>query len=547
METTNNSKILKSDTDIAVLGGGISGITSMKYLKENGLKADVYDSKSVLGGIWATGGEGFVWSEMTTNLCQYTCQFSDHRWEVSEPRLPASQEVQKWIKDYIDKHDLLSFHNMHFSTSVSWIEKKGEQEYELTYYSLTDKSENPQKFTKTYKHIVMANGPHSEPFFPNHNTQDYAGDFFHSQCFKNPDELVQKYKNILLVGFSISGGNISEHLANSCKKLGITDNKIHLSMRTHPFIVRGTYFDEEKKKNNTFDFWSFVRHTDQYEEPYIEDETATYELYTKYHSKEAYSHYKDLIDEGFFDYSSKFDKIIAGDINKRTKHKRYICKTFIPYLRDKTIEVFPEVKHIVKGENGAKTKTIEFFNGEKRDYDLIIYCTGFKNNMKYVSPEIQKAVTYDRLSYLFPMILCKGIYHPDAKGLYFVGAFPNVYFTGQELQSRYAALMIKGEIKYPSREECDKIIEKELTTKKCIKHLLTPWLFYSYCDMIAKDIGCCPDLILLKKEDKELYDAIMRLPAMAPNYRLFENGKLVEGEKYKELREYFINVDKVCN
>ena len=109
METQKNK--------IAVIGAGVSGITALKYLKEKNLKADIFESRSDIAGLWNLK-DGFVWSEMTTNLSQYNNQFSDFFWPINPPYLPHSNEVYQYFDSYVKHNKLNEYHNFIFNSRI---------------------------------------------------------------------------------------------------------------------------------------------------------------------------------------------------------------------------------------------------------------------------------------------------------------------------------------------------------------------------------------------------------------------------------------------
>ena len=117
----------------------------------------------------------------------------------------------------------------------------------------------------------------------------------HSSRFKNPDELVRKYKNILVVGAAASGINMIEHLTIAKKEQNL-DNKLSISFRTLPYLWMSDFFEEESGKFITNDAKFFLRKTDEYQEHYLDEAgiKMIWEKAKEASDKHAETYYKDL-------------------------------------------------------------------------------------------------------------------------------------------------------------------------------------------------------------------------------------------------------------
>lgn len=542
---------------IAVIGGGVSGITALKYLKERNLSADLFDGREGFGGLW-NPSLGFVWGEMTTNLSQYNTQFSDFLWPVGPPKLVPSKEVYSYIDSYVKHFKLFEFHKINFNCFVNNISKYGEEKedgkeeekknpcsdpgrekykIEILYLdpNIKDFNEKKKNYLKKetliYDDVIICVGPNNDYKLPEvENFDNFKGEYIHSSRFKNPEELVKKYKNILVVGAAASGINMIEHLNVAKNKLNL-DNKLSISFRTLPYLYMSDFFEEKTGKFMTNDARFFKRKTDEFMEHYMNEE----ELNTKWQKdkeggdKHASTFYSDLFP--LFDkLGLKYSPIVRSSA----------YKDFLQFLRNNELNLVPKIKRVV----GRDSKVIEFVNDEKSEYDLIIFGTGFNANFKFFDKKILDDIEYDFDNYMYPVSLYKGIFHNKHKGLFFIGAFCRLYITGAELQSQYITSLISKEREYPNEIEFQKILEKELILKKANQNKIeNPWSNFLYWDNLAKDLGCYPDFKKIKEKDKKLYDILIRLPVYGFQYRLFKDNEFVEKEEFEKLRNYILEME----
>ena len=172
MDQSNLKNINTKSNTIAVVGGGISGIITLKYLKDKNIKADLFEIRKDLTGLWSLK-DGYTWEEMTTNISQYSCQIGDHFWKKQgEAYLPTSSEYYEYLKDYIIKNDLENFHNIILETKVEKINFLNEKNH----YELLIKNKK-----LSYKNVICCTGVHNDYKIPNINgIEFFNGKIIHS-------------------------------------------------------------------------------------------------------------------------------------------------------------------------------------------------------------------------------------------------------------------------------------------------------------------------------------------------------------------------------
>ncbi len=81
----------------------------------------VIEKSDDIGGLWRFTEDDYGVMEFThTNISKYNYCFSDHPFPDETPELPHHSEMFRYIKSYVDKHQLFS--NIIFNTQVIQLE-----------------------------------------------------------------------------------------------------------------------------------------------------------------------------------------------------------------------------------------------------------------------------------------------------------------------------------------------------------------------------------------------------------------------------------------
>ncbi|CAM6085258.1 unnamed protein product [Calypogeia fissa] len=78
------------------------------------------------------------------------------------------------------------------------------------------------------------------------------------------------------------------------------------------------------------------------------------------------------------------------------------------------------------------------------DIDCIVFCTGFRTSMPYLSPEVLAKLSFDPSDTCFPILLDRSTFHPSIPGSAFVGVTKCHFMGIMELQARWAAAIFAG-------------------------------------------------------------------------------------------------------
>ena len=115
--------------NVAIIGCGVAGLTSIKSCIDAGLKPTCFEQQSSYGGVWNYTDESrpnlaTVHSSTVTNLSKLITGFSDFPFPKEFPNYLPHRLVQEYLKMYVEKFDLLKY--VQFNTEVVKLERSAD-------------------------------------------------------------------------------------------------------------------------------------------------------------------------------------------------------------------------------------------------------------------------------------------------------------------------------------------------------------------------------------------------------------------------------------
>ena len=105
---------------VGVIGGGLSGITTMKQLRDEGHDVICFEKGTELGGVFAPDG---CYDSTMLTISNYFMAFSDFLPEEERLKFWTRREYEAYLKRYIAKFDLARFAQLR--SEVKQVERKG--------------------------------------------------------------------------------------------------------------------------------------------------------------------------------------------------------------------------------------------------------------------------------------------------------------------------------------------------------------------------------------------------------------------------------------
>ena len=461
---------------VAIIGTGPSGLAAAKALAEHQIEPVVLEGALNIGGMWAGEGRGAWSSDMRTNLSHYSCAFSDFPWPPGSEVFPVRSEIIKYLTAYAAEFNLLNF--IHFGVRVSSVRAVGAHGWRL------DMTYGDQQETGVFDYVIMATGFFSAPYTPQFEGLDrFRGEIRHAaQCDSAAaNRNAFTGKRVLVVGAAFSGTEIACQIASYAVMVTV-------SLRRPVWFIPRFVSARSGGRRHPWDLVFFNRSQEN-------------RLLRKPHL---------------------FLAEIGGDPGAVSPEL-----AFAPGQDPPTNMVVTDdfLRDVAEGAVRVKrTATLRFdergvifADGARSDLDAVVMCTGYTTALPLFDQSVLTALDFDASDQLQPTLLHKQVFHPALPGLFFVGHYRGPYFTIMELQARWVARILAGELPPPSKEAMRNGVEEERSIRLAYPRPQFPYAdFVGLADALAREVGVLPKL----PADHPLQPFLTRGPVIAAHYRL---------------------------
>ena len=410
---------------VGVIGLGPAGLSVVKELKEAGLEPTGFDRSCRVGGRWSLDGDAGIWKELCMNGTRRTMEFSDFTWhdECFEGYenayggvFPHNVEVCAYMDAYAKNFDL--YPNIQLKTQVNSIT----QEENGSWTVITQK--DGKAATHTFDALVVCSGMHAKPFHPLQDTfKDFDGEVLHSQQFRSLSDY--KGTSVLVIGSSITGGEISAGLANEGDCAKIVNSVRHAPYHMDKF---------SKTTKQPIDHVLFIR-LPAWLGRFLPDSIATKGL-----KSTILEHCPQQITEEIAGMKPNEDIRYAGGS---------VSVNYMDNLMKNKIQVKPAVV-------SAKGRCVTFEDGSTEEFDTVICATGYETDLSFLPQHVQDKVLYKSpFGGTTQVALYKHTLVPGIDNIAFAGIVNNIgpQFAMAEMQARYLAAIFSGRLSRPNDEQ----------------------------------------------------------------------------------------------
>jgi dimethylaniline monooxygenase (N-oxide forming) len=446
--------------NVLIIGGGISGIMSLKHLLEEGeTNVIVLNKNKEPFGVWNINNHPSVMEFTYSVTSKLYLTISDFPIGKDVSEFPHHSVVLDYYKKYAHHFGLIPY----IKNNIEIIKVK---KINNVWHSYTKDT------VYQSRNIIVATGAvnkclnyPSDSFFNN-----FTGEKYHSDHFKSYyTGLVNK--KILVVGGSDTACDIAVFLSDK-------NNKVTVSMKNgrwfQPRFV-GAHNSADTFYSRSLDF--LVKN--------VVGKRTLHNIFGMDYIRRFYGSYGSGIKE----WEPKCDYLNDYYVKSRD-------------IVDAVAKGKIEPRKYVESIDGHNIKFID--NNTVSEFDVIIFATGY--NTKACFDFLEK--TYDKKY--------KHIFVPEDDSIFFVG-FIRPYLTSipmlVELQTRWVSKVITNRVKLPSTrrmlEEIDYDYEKSKKEFPCAYKRIPIVDPYDYSNMIGKNIDALPDLFNLFFTNNQLWQNIV--------------------------------------
>jgi dimethylaniline monooxygenase (N-oxide forming) len=403
---------------VAVIGAGSSGIAACRVLAERGIPFDCFEKGSDVGGLWRyenDNGLGSAYASLHTNTSRETTRFASHPMPAGAPDFLHHTQMLSYLEDYVEHFGFRD--KIRFRTEVTEVKPVADA------WEVRSRDAGGAARGERYTAVLVASGHHwnprpLDPPLPG----TFAGRELHSHTYRTAEGFEDR--NVLVVGIGDSAMDIACDTSRVAKMTFLTAR-------------RGAWIIPKYLGSKPLDEVAIGR---QSRFP-IAGEVASgalLKLGSKVFARKIDVIYGRPEDHGLPKPDHEFGQGIAtgsSEIYTRVGLGRVTPKPWISRL---------------DGER------VCFADGSVEQIDAIVYCTGYKITLPFLSEQL-----IDPKDNQAP--LYKRVVHPDLPGLYFIGLIDVAGPVNplSELQSEWVADLLQGTVELPSSARMKQAVARE--------------------------------------------------------------------------------------
>ena len=388
---------------VCIIGAGSSGITAAQVLTSRGVSFDCFEAGSGVGGNWRYGNDNEMssaYESLHINTSRQLMEYAAYPMPESLPDYPDHRQIAQYFDDFVDHFGLRE--RITFRTEVTKVEPVDSPEgrYAVTFRS-RDGGE-PQ--TRHYRDVIVANGHHWDPRWPEPSypgAETFPSVQLHAHHYRTPDLL--EGKRVLVLGIGNSACDIAVESSRVAERTDLAMRRGAHILPKYMFGIPTDHLTDSALARGPLKLqqWSMaalLRLT--------QGKVTDYGLPEPDH---AVLHAHPTVSQELL------NRLGHGDITVRPNIDRF---------------------------EGAK---VFFTDGSAAEYDVVVYCTGYKVSFPFLPPDVVSAEDNH-------VDLYRRVVHPDHPGLYFIGLIQplGAIMPLAEAQAEWVGDLVTGVGKLPS-------------------------------------------------------------------------------------------------
>lgn len=402
---------MPSSRKVCIIGAGSSGVAAAQVLDARGIAFDCFEKGSQIGGNWRyenDNGMSSAYRSLHINTSRRVMAFKSLPMPDHYPDYPDHFQMAAYFDEFADHFGLRE--RIAFRTEVTRVEPAGGE------WAVTTKGQAGDEKTGRYRAVLVANGHHWDPRWPEPpfpGSEGFEGEQIHAHHYREADVL--RGRRVLVLGL----GNSATDIAVESSRIA---DKTFLAMRRGAYVIP------------------------KYVNGKPVDETAT-----------PLTSRLPLALQRFF--AMKALEIAVGEMTAyglpEPDHKLFeahptVSSELLPRLGHGDIAVKPNIDRFAGG------RRVRFVDGSEEEIDLVVYCTGYKITFPFFDPRVFAAPD-NRLP------LYRRVVPVERPGLYFIGFIQpfGPIMPLAEAQCEWVADLLSGRAALPPAAEMKREIARE--------------------------------------------------------------------------------------
>jgi len=387
--------------DVAVIGAGSSGLAVLKALREQGVAAECLERGSDVGGLWRyenDNGLSGAYASLRTNVSRSRMQYPSFPMPGSYGDFPHHSEMAAYLGAYARAFGLRA--DIRFGVTVERLEREPDGSWRV---ACEDGS------VRRFRATVVATGAFWQPRTPAY-PGSFAGEVSHSHAYRTPKPFASR--RVLVVGAGQSAAEIAVELS------GVTE-RVFLSVRAGAHVLPR---------------WIGSR-------PY---DAADVEPLNRLPWRLLNAMYRGRIDRELgprpVSWPLPARRLLEGI--------PIVSSELLPAVHRGDILVKPAIAQLV-GDR------VRFADGSEEVIDRIIYATGYRIGLPFLSPSLLSVDGGD-------LPLYRRIVPPDLEALFFAGFVdaPGGLLPVVEAQGQWIGAVLTGRLRLPERAQMWRAVDR---------------------------------------------------------------------------------------
>lgn len=393
---------------VCIIGAGASGLVSTKTLKEWGVEFDGFELGSGIGGNWQydnDNGRSAAYDSLHIDTSKDRMAFADFPMPAHYPNYPHHSQVLAYFESYARHFELLP--RIRFRSEVERVEPLPDGGFSVTVHHLG----RGRREQRSYGAVLVCNGHHWDPKLP-HFPGEFTGRWLHSRHYRSAAAYAGK--TVLVVGIGNSGVDIACDCA-------------HAGARTLLSSRRSAHIIPRHILGRPADRW--VTPLGSRLPLAVQRSFYGLLLYLARGNQENYG--------------------VPRPAHRLLSEHPTLSAELLDLVSLGEIQIKPNVAELLGNR-------IRFADGSEESTDVVIYATGYQFSFPFFDPAF--ITTQDN-----ELPLYRHVVHPDFPGLYFIGLVQplGAIMPLAELQARWVAGLLTGELELPSPSTMRRTIERE--------------------------------------------------------------------------------------
>lgn len=384
----------------AVIGAGVAGLCAAKHLIEAGFEdVTIFEIGTQIGGIWCyenDNGMSSAYQTLHINTAKNITHFHDFPFPPDVQLFPSHKDMHQYLVSYAEHFDLVR--RIRFGTRVTSLEPSARYTRECPEWEL--RTQAGEIFT--FDHVIVASGHLSTPLDDPTLKAEFGGEYLHTHYYRQPKPFVGQ--RVCIVG---AGNSACDIASDICMTADRTVLVARSGVQIAPKLIFGRPFT---------DFTILFDHE------WFPDRLRRWIINSfikLFHG--------NMTDLGFKPLARRAHALSNAVLVQHIAYRRITVKQGIARVED---------------------RTIEFVDGTREEFDIVIGGTGYRYDIPFLSQDI--VPTTDNKIELY-----KRIVPPDWRGLYMIGflntttSLPNAF----EHQMRWLLPIETRQAALPSSDE----------------------------------------------------------------------------------------------